>query len=101
MYKQLRKGKYSPHTVHQVTYSNNKENGSKRTCTVLSPVHLYNLQPDANLSGVQIWPCERCFKNLQFVPTIEAVQIYLHPCANLHSGANCAHERNPYNFYIF
>ena len=43
--------------------------------------------------GVCFLPCERCFKNLQ----IRSVQIYLHPCANLHPGANCAHEL--YNFY--
>ena len=29
------------------------------------------------------------------------VQIYLHPGANLQLGANCAHERKPYNFYTF
>ena len=84
----------------------------------LSLVHVRKLHPGANLHpgckfapGVYFWPCERCFKNLhpgakfapgcKFAPAFEVVQIYLHPDANLHPGANCAHERKLYNFYTF
>ena len=31
---------------------------------------------------------------MQLNPTFDVVQLYLHP------GANCAHERKPFNFYI-
>ena len=60
--------------------------------------------------GVYFLPCERCFKNLhpvriapgcKFAPAFEVVQIYLHSGANLHPGANGAHERKLYNFYTF
>ena len=37
----------------------------------------------------------------KFAPAFEVVQIYLHPGANLHPGADCAHERKLYNFYTF
>ena len=55
--------------------------------------------------GVYFLPCERCFKNLhpvriapgcKFAPAFEVVQIYLHSGANLHPGANGAHERKLY-----
>ena len=37
---------------------------------------------------VYFWPCERCFKN----PDANLLYFGVHPGANLHPGANCAHE---------
>ena len=60
-------------------------------CQTFSLVHVRNLHPGANLlpgcifghvNGVLSQFAPGC----KFAPTLEVVQIYLHP------GANCAHE---------
>ena len=77
---------------------------------IISLVHVRNLHPGANLHRDYFWSCEWCFKKLhpgenlhpmQIFPTLEVVQIYLHPGANLLPGANCAHKRKMFNFFTF
>ena len=75
------------------TLSCNSNQGSYQTETI-PYLHVYTWKKLGNTRCYQIcFHVDSCgCTRVQNAPSIEVVQINLHP------GANCAHERKPYNF---